>query len=259
LIDKLRALIGAGPVALVEVAGRDSIAAAIAAARSGAYDIMIPTVVYTGTEFGDWEVVIENARSLRERLGDIDSVQVAEEPLFLGSPRWWHVSAGRYGTALFNRYGFNPTCIACHMYLHAARVPFALEVGANAVVSGERLRHDDRVKLNQLGAALDAYSAVLKAEGITLDLPLRDVGDSALIEDLVGGWPESGRQMSCVLESNYRSDDGGVEYDPNAVDEYLREFLVPFTKHVLEQFARGGTPRDYPGIASRLLAERGID
>jgi hypothetical protein len=243
----------------VEVAGRDSIAAGIAAARSGAYRTLVPTVVYTGTEFGDWEVVWENARSLQERLGDMDSVQVAEEPVLLGSPRWWHACAGRYGTVFFNRYGFDPTCIACHMYLHAARVPLALEVGAASVISGERLRHDDRVKLNQLGAALDAYSAVLKAEGITLDLPLRDVGNSSLIEDLVGRWPESGRQMSCVLESNYRSADGGVEYDPNAVDEYLREFLVPFTKHVLEQFTRGGTPPDYPGIASRLLAERGID
>ena len=218
----------------------------------------MPTVVYTGTEFGDWEVVLENARSLRARLGDIDSVRIAEGPVILGSPRWWHVSAGRYSGMLSKRYGFVPTCIACHMYLHAARVPFALEVGARAVISGERLRHDCRVKLNQLGVVLDSYSAVLEAEGLALELPLEEVSASSPIEDLVGQWPESGRQMSCVLESNYRSADGDVEYDENSVAGYLEEFLVPFTKRVLTEFRRGDMPPDYSGIASRLLAERRI-
>ena len=211
LVDRLRALIGTGSAALVEVAGRDSVAAAIAAARSGAYDILVPTVVYTGTEFGDWEVVLENARSLHSRLGDMDSIRITEGPVILGSPRWWHVSAGRYSGALLKRYGFSPTCIACHMYLHAARLPFALEVGARSIVSGERLRHDDRVKLNQLGAVLDSYSTVIEAEGLTLDLPLEEVSDGALVEDLVGQWPESERQMSCVLESNYRDAEGDRE------------------------------------------------
>jgi hypothetical protein len=260
LIDRLRAFIGAGSAALVEVAGRDSIAAGLASARSGAYETLVPTIVYTGTEFGDWEVVLENARSLRGRLGDVDTVQVAEETVVLGSPRWWQASAGRYGGALFNRYGFSPTCIACHMYLHAARVPFALEIGARAVISGERLRHDGRVKLNQLGAVLDAYGSVLEAEGLVLDLPLRKAGDSAVIEDLVGQWPESRRQMSCVLESNYRGADGSVTYHEEAVASYLQEFLVPFTKQVLEGFRRGAAPPpDYAGIASSLLAERRID
>jgi hypothetical protein len=218
----------------------------------------VPTIVYTGTEFGDWEVVLENARSLHSRLGDIDAVRIAEGPVILGSPRWWHVSAGRYSGMFSKRYGFSPTCIACHMYLHAARVPLALEVGARAVISGERLRHDGRVKLNQLGVVLDSYSAVLEAEGLTLDLPLREASDSSPIEDLVGQWPESGRQMSCVLESNYRSGDGDVSYDENLISSYLQEFLVPFTKRVLTEFRLGDMPPDYSGIASRLLAERGI-
>jgi hypothetical protein len=257
-VVRLRALIGTGSAALVEVAGRDSIAAAVAAARSGAYDNMIPTIVYTGTEFGDWNVVLGNARSLRERLDDMKSIQVVEEPVILGSPRWWHASAGRYGALLFQRYGFNPTCVACHMYLHAARVPFALDVGARSVISGERLRHDQRVKLNQLGPVLDSYREVLEAGGLKLDLPLKEAGDSALIENLVGQWPESGHQMSCTLESNYRSAGGDVEYDENLLQQYLQEFLVPFTKRVLAEFGQGGVPPDYSGVASSLLAERGV-
>jgi len=252
----LRAAIGSGRPAFVEVAGRDSIAAALAAARSGAYDVLIPTIVYTGTEYGDWDVVLDSARSLVSRLSGITSLKVIEEPVLLGSPLWWHAAAGRFAGELTRKYGFSATCIACHMYLHAARVPFARELGVSSLVAGERLLHDGRVKLSQLKPALDAYSAVLRGQGSALDLPLEDISDGSLVEELAGPWPESTRQISCVLESNYRDPQGGVSYDEELLQGYLREFLVPFTERVLEGLSEGSGPLDYVGIAARTLDER---
>ncbi len=252
----MRASIGNRSAALVEIAGRDSVAAAVSATGSGAYSVLVPTIVYTGTEFGDWEVVLESARSLSGRLADLASVQVIGEPVLLGSPGWWHASAGRYRGELTRRYGFDPTCIACHMYLHAARAPLAREVGARAIIAGERLLHGGRVKLNQLGGVLDGYAAMLADEGLELDLPLRELDEGRRIEALVGEWPESERQMSCALESNYRDADGNVTFAEGSVESYLHEFLLPFTRRVLAEFRLGASFVDYAGIAKLLIVER---
>jgi hypothetical protein len=257
IVEGIRSRIGGRAAALVEIAGRDSVAAAVSAARSGAYGVLVPTVVYTGTEFGDWEAVLENARSLAGRLADIESVEVSDWPVLLGSPRWWHASAGRYAGELARRYGFNPVCIACHMYIHAARVPLALELGARAIVSGERLLHGGTVKLNQLDSVLDGYSSVLADIGLELDLPIRGLDEGRQVEALVGEWPESGGQMSCTLSSNYRDAAGGVTYPEGSVERYLAEFLLPYTRRVLAEFRQGAVPVDYAGIAKLLISEGG--
>jgi hypothetical protein len=61
-------------LAIVEIAGRDSIAAALEAASKRDFKAFLPTIAYTGTEFGDWEtpfkktdVLKEERRTLRTR------------------------------------------------------------------------------------------------------------------------------------------------------------------------------------------------
>ena len=254
LTARLRSRVGSGNAALVEIAGRDSVAAGMLAASSS-YDILIPTVVYTGTEYGNWEVVLENTRLLGDLLRDREGVDVVEEPVLLGSPRWWHAVGGRFAGVLEERYRFSTTCVACHMYLHAARVPFAREVGATAVVAGERLAHGRRLKLNQVGATLDSYVAVLEGAGVALDLPLKETEDGSHIQELVGPWRESEKQMRCVLESNYRDLSGEIGVPENDLNAYLEEFLEPVFSRVLLEFNNGGTP-DYLALVDDVLRER---
>lgn len=256
LFKRLGGLAAGGRAALVEVAGRDSIAAAVTAAQSGRYAALIPTVVYTGSEFGDWEMILANAASLADRLCDVPGVSVAGETAVLGSPRWWHASAGRYAGELQSRYGFNTTCIACHMYLHAARVPLAVRLGADAVITGERLLHDDRIKVNQLGPALEAYRKVAAGRGITLDMPLEHTSSGKDIGRLTGPRPDPVGQMSCVLEANYRDPDGGVAFEESMLRAYLEEFLVPLTTRVLEALVDGGSAPDYLEIADSVITKR---
>ncbi len=255
-MERIRSTIGKGRAALAEVAGRDSIAAAVAAARSGSFDVIVPTVAYTGTEFGDWEVVLANARSLSERMEDLPGVKVADETVLLGSPRWWHACAGRFAGEIQSRYGFSATCVACHMYLHAARIPFARAVGAVSIIAGERLAHDGTVKLNQLKGVLEAYAQVAGSHGIAMELPLEEMSEGSRVEGLVGPWAESGRQMSCALEANYRGVDGDFTFAQERLESYLEEFLVPFTSRVLARLGDGSGAPAYAAIAREIIAER---
>lgn len=254
LVARVASAVGDRRAALLEIAGRDSVAAGLTAASSGRYDLLIPTVVYTGTEYGDWDVVLNNAEALAGRLRDRRQVDVLET-VVLGSPVWWHAVAARFSGELSRLYGFSTTCIACHMYVHAARVPFARATGATAVIAGERLSHDGRRKLNQLKPCLRTYRAVLAEQGIELDMPLESLQDGKRLEELVGpGWAESGRQMRCILEGNYRDVSGEITAREQDLEEYLGQFLAPAFQAILSSFIRGDAPPDYLALAGEAFS-----
>ena len=57
-------------LAIVEIAGRDSIAAALEAASKRDFKAFLPTIAYTGTEFGDWETPFKKTDVLKEELSE---------------------------------------------------------------------------------------------------------------------------------------------------------------------------------------------
>ena len=120
-------------LAIVEMAGRDSVAAAIRAAEAGKYTDFIPTYVYTGTEFGNWQSVLDALDRLSKRLPEIR----VHELMAFGSARFWQALNGRFMTELISRYRFFTPCIGCHFYLHAARIPLARLLGEVPVIAGE--------------------------------------------------------------------------------------------------------------------------
>ncbi|MFW6114046.1 MAG: hypothetical protein ACOC78_03885, partial [Actinomycetota bacterium] len=150
---------------LVEIAGRDSVAAA--AAMSGEVEIkrVLPTIAYTSTEYGEIDMLPANVESLRNAL--LPTGAEVMDPVTLGSPLWWHAVIGRPNSILSQRYGPWHICVGCHMYLHAIRVPLAWESGARGLISGERLWHRGRVKVNQARPAVEAYGRALAEWGIT--------------------------------------------------------------------------------------------
>lgn len=238
-----------GTLVIGEVAGRDSVASIIKIVDGGVRDVL-PTVVYTGTEFGDWGH-LDEALDLLERALESRGARLYK-PLLIGDPRLWAALAGRFSGALTRRYGAQHFCTACHLYLHICRAPIALAVGAVSVVSGERESHQGRVKQNQRSEALDAYSEVLASAGLKLEYPIRHIEDNSEIELMVGDdWPEGERQLSCVLSGNYIGVDGSTIGDNNLYKRYLEEFLIPAGKILVDRVLNGDD--DYEAAVCDLL------
>jgi len=237
--------------ALVELAGRDSVGAAVALAREGRLRRALPVIAYTGTEFGDVASFARAEARLREALEGL-GVEVMETAL-VGSPLWWRSTVGRPNAVLSRRFGPWHVCVGCHMYLHACRVPLAWDLGASRQVAGERLRHGGRVKINQTAEAVEAYRRVLEACGVELEMPLLRLDDEEAVRSLTGGWREGEEQPECVLAGNYRMMDGSVEYEPGALRAYLDEYLVPVTLRILRDLRDGGYA-DYEGAVREVLA-----
>ncbi len=228
----------ANNLAIGEIAGRDSIAAIIKVFEEEDIDAVLPTIVHTGTEYGDCKILENNIKYLQKRLQDLGLSGRKESILSsitLKEPALWHALNGRFLSVLFKRFGFCPSCLGCHLYMHLIRAPLAWRIGADKIISGERKSHAGNVKINQLLVALDAYKEVLNYVGVELLFPLREVVSNDEIESLIGSdWEQGERQLKCVLSGNYRALNGKVEYDEDALKKYFDEFAIPASKEILK-------------------------
>ncbi len=240
-------------LAIGEVAGRDSAAAIIKAASFDSIGAVLPTLVCTGTEYGSWETVLGNVALIKDRV-DKGYRKRFYDAILLGDVDLWWALNGRFLSVIRERFGLYSPCFGCHLYMHLVRVPLAKELDCRTIISGERVKHDNQIKINQTSLVLDAYEEVLESSGIRLIFPVRDISSGSEIKALVGDdWEEGDKQLKCVLSGNYRGLAGEVLYDEARVEAYLGEFLVPAGKRVLEAWDSGGAV-DYFGIVRGVLA-----
>lgn len=260
--ERLMAL-GSESLAVTAVAGRDSIAAAIQALEEHPHiKVLVPTSIATFTEFGSTDQLDESVELLRERLKERfpdRDIEVLEH-IRLGSPELWSALNARYAAELLEEFGMNSPCLACHLYVHIARVPIALALGAKYIITGERDTHDSRIKLSQTIDSIDAEIRVCAAVGIELVAPVR-LMSGAEIDGLVPGWVEGEKQLNCVLSKNYIKSGGQVAYARDAHIDYVKGFYEPVGTEIVKAWAAGmkdgvAPKLDYAKIAGDILAAR---
>jgi hypothetical protein len=237
--QKIDAYLGMTGLAIVEVAGRDSIAAAIKSVQDQGFTDLLPTYVYTGTEYGSWESVEGAVERLAARLPEVR----IHDLVVLGSPDFWQALNGRFISELIARHGFFTPCVGCHLYLHSARVPLSITLGRVPIISGERQQHDGGIKVNQISQALDVYENMAKHFGVRLTFPLRHIGEGDKITEILGfEWQAGREQLGCVLSGNYRTLDRSKQIKGTQVKTYLEDFAGPCAKEILESYIQGHVP-----------------
>ena len=236
-------------LAIVEIAGRDSIAAAVKSVEEESFTDLLPTYVYTGTEHGSWASIDQAVERL---VGLLPEVRI-HNLVALGSPGFWQALCGRFTSELISRYGFYTPCVGCHLYLHSVRIPLALTLGKVPIISGEREWHDGAMKINQISEALNVYEKIAKDFGIRLLFPVRNITKGDRIEEILEfEWKEGKEQLGCVLSGNYRALEGSVDYTPSQVKTYLEEFAWPCAKKIIESYTAGHIP-NHLEIAAQVL------
>jgi hypothetical protein len=241
---------GARRAAVVEIAGRDSVAAAVRCVEQEGFTDLVPTYAYTGTEHGPWDCVPAAVRRLERCLPEVR----VHPMVVLGSPGFWQALNGRFISALVAAFGFYTPCVGCHLYLHAVRVPLARRLGNLPIIAGERESHDGDEKINQCAAALDAYRGLVQRFGLDLLLPLRRETDGRNVEALAGGgWAQGAAQMGCVLSGNYRGKSPQAELRPQQIQPFLEAFALPCAGRIVETYLQGRVP-DHLGLAAELVA-----
>lgn len=240
-------------LAIVEIAGRDSVAAAVAAVRERHLTRVLPTIAFTGTETGDTDAPARAVKRLAALLGD--SCEVLE-PRHLQDSALWSAMNARPAAMLSERFGVYSPCLACHLYLHLLRVRPSWEHGNAPVVSGERDTHDGRVKLSQTPAGIDAAIRVLDYAGIELLEPVRGLSGDAVAPLVGGSWEQGAGQLGCLLSGNYADYDGAVRYDEVGYARYLAEYLEPLGRAIVDGWrgqATDAAAPDYTAIVRGVI------
>lgn len=241
-------------LAIVEIAGRDSVAAAVAAVNEHGFRTLVPTIAFTGTETGDREAPMRAVSVLRMLVGSRAHIH---EPVALSDPGLWSAMNARPMAELQARFGVCSPCLACHLYLHLLRVPLAWSHRDAPVISGERDSHDGRLKLSQTPAGIDAAIRVLDHAGVTLLQPVRHAtGDE--IAALVGqDWAGRVGELGCQLSGNYVAHDGSVPYDADGYRRYLADYYEPVGRAVVDAWRderAGGPAADFNEVVRGVLA-----
>jgi hypothetical protein len=237
-------------IAIAEISGADSIAAALRFAEENPGARLVPTYVSTGTEFGDFSQIERNVAFLRDELSRRDAA-LEGELLHGGDPALWRALNGRPAARLASLFGRWLPCVGCHLYLHVMRVPTARAASATTVISGARERHEGRTKANQMPEVLDAFADVLAHAGLTLALPVRRLASADEIGTLLGPrWPGGSPQLECVLSGNEQGIDGSCETSLPAgfIDEYIRPVGIAIVDEM------DGGRRDWDGLVAELVA-----
>lgn len=217
-----------GNVAVAEIAGKDSIAAAILALKNDYVDTIVPVFVLTGSEYGNWTSLKTNVEHLQNVAQKMDGKNVYD-PIIVHDFRLWNIVNAKYMNAVFKKFGFYSPCIGCHMYVHLLRIPIAKLLGATKIISGERLSHSGRTKLNQLSCVISAFQKMNEFFGIEIVTPLLHVASAESISEIIGenGTFSVGDQLKCVLSGNYYDANKKVEIEKEKVSGYCDNFVLP--------------------------------
>lgn len=246
-------------ICIQEVAGRDSYAAFkffIGSELAEGKKLYILSVATAPTEFGNWEKALS---SLKLFESDLLKANIPYAVSFSRDISLWRALVARPAGWLQAKYGFYTPCIACHAYLHLLRGFIAIDLGARCIISGERTKHDSKVKLNQTTEALNAYADILKVFLIDLMFPIAGISNGKMIADILGKpWDEEKDQMECVFSENYLDLEEGtcIVLNTESMDAFLKNFLIPVGKQLMESYSRGnfdfekavlsGTSKDVP-------------
>jgi len=246
--DMYRAL---DDLAIVEIAGRDSVAAAVCAVRENGFGNLLPVYAYTGSEHGPWRSVEEAVNRLARRLPGAR----VHPLLVVGSPSFWHALNGRFVNDVMRVFGHYTPCTGCHLYLHAVRIPLSRMLGNAPIIAGERKSHSGEVKINQVDEALGFYVRFAGSFDVRLLLPLADIADGREIEEILGmPWQRGKEQLGCCLSGNYKQAMGGIGIGVDAVMRYFNEFAGPAARSMIAAYLENRVP-DHEAAAKQAIAQ----
>lgn len=235
--------------AIVEIAGRDSVAAAVKSVRTDGFTDLLPVYAYTGTEYGPWAAVETAVARLRKILPDVRIYPL----MIVGSPGFWRALNGRFISELIQRFGFFSPCPGCHLYLHAVRIPLAVHFNGIPIIAGERESHSGVLKINQSPSALDFYREFAARFDAELKFPLRYIDSGKEIEELLNiPWQRGKDQLQCVLSGNYRGMDENIAVTASDVSNFFEEFAGPAAEQIVQSYIAGEEP-DHNAAARSVL------
>ncbi len=225
---------------IAEVAGKDSVAAILKFGRENPGSEILPTVVFTSTEYGDKSIYRNSILFLQNELQKHDVV--VHDEILLQNSELWNVLNARYQYLIYQKYCFFTPCIMCHLYTHLLRIPVYKKYGANGLITGERKSHSGIVKLNQHIKTIHLFQEMFCKLGIYLIQPLLEIEDTKVIDEIIANKNiiTHANDVKCVLSGNTFGFSLVQKENLLLLEDYMKEFVSTVGEFCIQRINRNG-------------------
>ncbi len=212
-------------------------------------DAFLPTISYTGTEFGKWEQYGAVYKFIQHEAEKKNHIYVAE-PVVLGAPQFWWALNGRFADTLHTMFGFSCRCLGCKLYNCALRIPLAKRINARVYAISDR----SGVECSRSSSCLSAHitghlNKFLSGFGLTLLKPEPGIVNRETESD--DSIFDAGGFMQCAVSGNSYLNTS-VTGKHKVIDAYFETFAIPVAAKVLSR-TLAGLPVDYVKEAEETL------
>jgi len=220
-------------LAVAEIAGPADMPALHELLKHHRPDGLLPTLAYTGTEYGDWAQLGTMAAVLKKTFEKELSIYVAE-PVVLGSPALWKALREAHVGELKHRFGVACSCLGCRLYSYVLRVPLCKKVDARFFIPSLQGLIQRGCPAHTATIERKYYTFLMSGYGI-------DVWHQGLHHEQAG---DEVPCLSCVLTPD---DGNGMPHEK--LIRYFESFALPAAGGILSLAVSGATV-DYSLIIS---------
>lgn len=225
---------------LAEIAGKDSISSIISFSKIKKNITIVPTIVYTGTEYGNKHTYLETIEFLKNFL--YKYYIKFENTKVIHNEKLWNILNARYQYLINKRFGFFTPCIMCHFYAHLIRIPIYIKYKAVGLITGERVFHDGKIKLNQHPNTLKCFYDLFNKYGIQLILPNYNIRDTKEINKIIKDEYiiTHANDIKCVLSGNLMGFPNQQRFYLSRLDNFLDNFVEPVGDFCINSIMQDG-------------------
>jgi hypothetical protein len=228
-------------LAMGEICGIESITAVRAALDRTSMDAFLPTIVYTGAEYGHWQTLLAKLNTFKKTVEK--SLQIyCLDPIILGAPAFWWALNGRFMCELNKRFNFYSPCLGCRLYSLAVRVPFCKQIGCMMIVSGSIQPRNEVYTINTSEEVMYYCKTLLSSFGINL---IRGEKKRYRTEQELDSTSSDFGNIcpGCILKDNYQMLRGSLRELPDN-KKYFEQFAIPAAAKIISR-ALAGKKTDY--------------
>ncbi|TFH26709.1 MAG: hypothetical protein E4G98_06805 [Promethearchaeota archaeon] len=143
-------------------------------------------------------------------------------------------------------------CPPCHLFFHMMRIPLVKHLGATQILTGERAAHDAGLKLNQLPEILGLFTSMMQKQGISLKQPIKNINDDSKIFALLGREWKSVEPFRCIFSKNYLDENGQLHFNVPNLTKTLSIFYYPLFNDIIQYIMRKHCSPDLKWIQQKI-------
>jgi hypothetical protein len=228
-------------LAIGEICSIESIPAVQSVLERTSIDAFLPTIVYTGAEYGNWQALLEKLSNLKKIVEKSLRIYCLD-PVILGAPSFWWALNGRFMHELNKRFNFYSPCLGCRLYSLAVRIPFCKQIGCMMVISGISSRRSESYTINTSEEVMHYCKTLLSSFGINL-IKSEDEKKSIEQEMVSASSDISNICSSCIFKDNYQTLSSSLREQPDN-KKYFEQFAIPAVAKIISR-ALAGKKNDY--------------